>query len=58
MTSLRNYLKGDTSNANVPTIGAVVTWGEKWAGAEYTVSTSAPTSGDGANGDFWFQRES
>lgn len=49
--------EGDTSNLNVPTIGAVVTFGELWGGSAKTVSTSAPTSGDGDNGDFWFVRE-
>ena len=49
--------EGDTSNLNVPTIGAVVTFGDKWGGSEKTVSTSAPTSGDGNDGDFWFVRE-
>ena len=50
--------EGDTSNVNVPTIGAVVTFGDKWGGSEKTVSTSAPTSGDGSDGDLWFVRES
>jgi len=50
--------EGDTTNKNVPTIGAVVTFGDKWGGAAYTVSTSAPTSGDLVDGDFWFVRES
>ena len=49
--------EGDTSNTNVPTIGAVVTFGDKWGGSEKTVSTIAPTSGQGNNGDFWFVRE-
>ena len=49
---------GDTGDTSVPTIGQVATFGEKWGGSEKTVSTSAPTSGDGANGDFWFVRES
>ena len=47
----------DTSNANVPTIGAVATLSNQWGGSQKTVSTSAPTSGDGNNGDFWFVRE-
>ena len=46
----------DTTNQNVPTIGAVVTFGDLWGGSAKTVSTSAPTSGDGDNGDFWFVR--
>ena len=49
--------EGDTSNLNVPTIGAVVTFGDLWGGSAKTVSTSAPTSGDGNDGDFWFVRE-
>ena len=49
--------EGDTTNKNVPTIGAVVTFGDKWGGAAYTVSTSAPGGGDGSDGDFWFVRE-
>jgi hypothetical protein len=49
--------EGDTLNQNVPTIGAVVTFGDLWGGSAKTVSTSAPTSGDGDNGDFWFVRE-
>ena len=49
--------EGDTTNQNVPTIGAVVTFGDLWGGSAKTVSTSAPTSGDGDNGDFWFVRE-
>jgi hypothetical protein len=47
----------DTSNANVPTIGAVATLSNQWGGSEKTVSTANPTSGDGDNGDFWFVRE-
>ena len=47
----------DTSNLNVPTIGAVATLSNEWGGSAKTVSTSAPTSGDGADGDFWFVRE-
>ena len=47
----------DTSNTNVPTIGAVATLSNEWGGSAKTVSTANPTSGDGANGDFWFVRE-
>ena len=47
----------DTSNANVPTIGAVATLSNQWGGSQKTVSTANPTSGDGDNGDFWFVRE-
>jgi len=48
---------GDTSSVSVPTIGQVATFGNLWSGSAKTVSTSAPTGGDGANGDFWFVRE-
>ena len=47
----------DTSNVSVPTIGAVATLSLKWGGSLKTVSTSAPTGGDGSDGDFWFVRE-
>lgn len=47
----------DTSNTNVPTIGAVATLSNEWGGSAKTVSTSNPTSGDGSDGDFWFVRE-
>ena len=47
----------DTTNTNVPTIGAVATLSNQWGGSQKTVSTSAPTSGDGSDGDFWFVRE-
>ena len=47
----------DTSNTNVPTIGAVATLSNEWGGSAKTVSTSNPTSGDGDDGDFWFVRE-
>ena len=47
----------DTSNLNVPTIGAVATLSNEWGGAAKTVSTSQPTGSDGADGDFWFVRE-
>jgi hypothetical protein len=57
LAAVGTIAEGDTSNLNVPTIGAVVTFGEKWGGSEKTVSTSAPTSGDGNDGDFWFVRE-
>ena len=57
LAAVGSIAEGDTSNLNVPTIGAVVTFGDKWGGSEKTVSTSAPTSGDGNDGDFWFVRE-
>ena len=47
----------DTSNTNVPTIGAVATLSNEWGGSAKTVSTSNPTGGDGSDGDFWFVRE-
>ena len=47
----------DTSNTNVPTIGAVATLSNEWGGSAKTVSTSQPTGGDGSDGDFWFVRE-
>ena len=58
LSAVGTIAEGDTTNKNVPTIGAVVTFGDKWGGAAYTVSTSAPTSGDLVDGDFWFVRES
>jgi hypothetical protein len=57
LAAVGSITEGDTSNTNVPTIGAVVTFGDKWGGSEKTVSTIAPTSGQGNNGDFWFVRE-
>ena len=47
----------DTSNPNVPTIGAVATLSNEWGGSAKTVSTSNPTGSDGNDGDFWFVRE-
>ena len=47
----------DTSNAGVPTIGAVATLSNEWGGSAKTVSLSAPTGSDGNDGDFWFVRE-
>jgi len=47
----------DTSNLNVPTIGAVATLSNEWGGSAKTVSTAQPTGSDGADGDFWFVRE-
>ncbi len=45
----------DTSNTNVPTIGAVATLSTKWGGSLKTVSTSDPSGG--SDGDFWFKYE-
>ena len=47
----------DTSSTSVPTGGQVATFGSLWGGSAKTVSTSEPTGGDGADGDFWFVRE-
>ena len=51
----------DTSVDTVPSTGAVATLMTAqqplWGSSAKTVSTSAPTSGDGDNGDFWFVRE-
>jgi hypothetical protein len=47
----------DTSNTNVPTIGAVATLSNQWGGSQKTVSISNPTGSDGNDGDFWFVRE-
>ena len=47
----------DTTSVSVPTIGQVATFGNQWGGSEKTVSTVAPTSGQGNDGDFWFVRE-
>jgi len=47
----------DTSSTSVPTIGQVATFGNLWGGSAKYESTSAPTSGDGNDGDFWFIRE-
>ena len=49
--------EGDTTNLNVPTTGAVVTFGNLWGGSAKFVSTATPSSGDGADGDIWFVRE-
>ena len=57
LSAVGTISEGDTSNAAVPTIGAVVTFGDLWGGSAKTVSTAQPTSGDGDNGDFWFVRE-
>jgi hypothetical protein len=45
------------SRETVPTIAQVATFGDQWGGSEKTVSTVAPTSGQGSDGDFWFVRE-
>ena len=43
-----------TSSTDVPTIGQVKTFVDRFAG---NVNTSDPSASDGANGDFWFVRE-
>ena len=57
MATVGSISEGDTTNRTVPTVGAVVTFGDLWGGSAKTVSTSNPTSGDGNDGDFWFVRE-
>ncbi len=59
-----------TSATTVPTLGQVATSLKRWGGSTISddssnsiagnryVETSAPTSGQGANGDLWFVRES
>ena len=47
----------DTSSTAVPTIGQVATFGNLWGGSAKYVNTSAPTGGDGVDGDIWFVRE-
>ena len=46
-----------TSSVAVPTIGQVSAYGAFWNGSAKYVNTSAPTSGDGNDGDIWFVRE-
>jgi len=43
-----------TSSTDVPTIGQVKTFVDRFAG---NVNTTDPSASDGANGDFWFVRE-
>ncbi len=43
---------GDTKVATTQYVKTATTW---WGGSAKFVSTSAPTSGDGNDGDFWFQ---
>jgi hypothetical protein len=64
-----NIATSDTSNANASSIGqvaeSITRWGGSYisddssnsiAGKRY-IETSAPTSGQGSNGDLWFVRE-
>lgn len=46
-----------TSTTQIATTAFVLTATNKWGGSVKYVSTSAPTSDQGSNGDFWFQRE-
>lgn len=59
--SVETITTSNTAIVNVPSTGAVVNLinseQPKWGSSEKTVSTSAPTSGDGSDGDFWFVRE-
>ena len=51
----------DTSNANVPSIGAVATLSLEWGGSKKFVATAAPDGSNdsgSADGDFFFVRES
>lgn len=61
LPSVGTIATGDTAVASVPSTGAVVNLinseQPKWGSSQKTVSTSAPTSGDGSDGDFWFVRE-
>ncbi len=50
----------DTSNANVPSIGAVATLSLEWGGSKKFVATAAPDGSNdsgSADGDFFFVRE-
>ena len=59
--SVETITTSNTAITDVPSTGAVVNLinseQPKWGSSEKTVSTSAPTSGDGSDGDFWFVRE-
>ncbi len=46
-----------TSTTQIATTSFVQTATNKWGGSIKYVSTSAPTTDVGENGDFWFQRE-
>jgi hypothetical protein len=56
-----SFTLSDTSVTTVPSTGAVATLMAAqqplWGSSAKTVSTVAPTSGDGSDGDFWFVRE-
>ncbi len=53
MNAVGSITEGDTTNKTVPTVGAVVTFGDLWGGSAKTVSTSDPSGGN--DGDFWFK---
>jgi hypothetical protein len=59
--SVETITTSNTATVDVPSTGAVVNLinseQPKWGSSAKTVSTSAPTSGDGSDGDFWFVRE-
>ena len=59
--SVETITTSSTAVTDVPSTGAVVNLinseQTKWGSSAKTVSTSAPTSGDGSDGDFWFVRE-
>jgi hypothetical protein len=56
-----SFTLSSTGVTTVPTTGAVATLMAAqqplWGSSAKTVSTVAPTSGDGSDGDFWFVRE-
>ena len=56
-----SFTLASTGVTTVPTTGAVATLMAAqqplWGTSEKYVDTVAPTSGDGADGDFWFVRE-
>ncbi len=64
-----NISTSSTSDAGVPSIGQVAESIKRWGGSVISddssnsvagnryVETSAPTSGQGSNGDLWFVRE-
>ena len=59
--SVETITTSNTAVTDVPSTGAVVNLinseQPKWGSSEKYVSTVAPTTGDGNNGDFWFVRE-
>jgi hypothetical protein len=64
-----NIATSDTSNAKTPSIGQIAESIKRWGGSVISddssnsvagnryIETTAPTSGQGANGDLWFVRE-